>query len=184
MSVLRAAEAQHACDNPAAMAAQTITIPISEPTPESGDRPSSSAVYRNAISKNGFPVFDQKTMWEMHAFATETFANENAIGWRPIENGKAGPFTWMTYSKFAGVSKLPTASPLTPNAARRLQDDNVFASVEDCTCMILKTMLQKGSLQYLLPSWNALARKGESSRFYSHIPGSRKLVKKPLHVLT
>ena len=29
--------------------------------------------------------------------------------------------------------------------------------------MILKTWLQKGSLRYLLPSWNALARKGEKS---------------------
>ena len=125
MSVLRAAEAQHSRDNPAAMTAQTITVPISQPTAERGDRPSSSAVYRNAISKNGFPVFDQKTMWQMFDFASKAFASESAIGWRPMENGKAGAFKWMTYSKFAGFltsQRLHIDGKMT---------DNVVASAEE-----------------------------------------------------
>ena len=127
MSVLRAAEEQHSRDNPAAMATQTITIAISEPTPESGDKPSSSAVYRNAISKNGFPGFDQKTMWEMHAFATQKFTSQNAIGWRPKADGKAGAFKWMTYAKFAGFLSTNSLS----QRLHILQDDIVFASAQE-----------------------------------------------------
>lgn len=65
--------------------------------PASGDRPSASAIYRCASSKDGFPVPETATLLELWQASAKRFAASPCLGHRPVVNGVAGAYVWDTY---------------------------------------------------------------------------------------
>ncbi|KAK9139149.1 hypothetical protein Scep_008830 [Stephania cephalantha] len=63
--------------------------------------PSVGPVYRNLMSKDGFPSPDPNvsTCWDLFRFSVEKHSNNKMLGWRQIVDGKVGPYLWKTYKE-------------------------------------------------------------------------------------
>ena len=60
-------------------------------------------------SKDGFPTLrGVKTLYESLEQTVKNHGEKPALGWRPMTDGKAGPYEWMTYGQVQGV--LPVSS--------------------------------------------------------------------------
>ncbi|KAF3666602.1 Long chain acyl-CoA synthetase 1 [Capsicum annuum] len=76
-------------------------------------QPSIGPVYRNPISKNGFPSADPdlSTAWQLFRSAVDKYPGNRMLGWRDFKDGKWGPYNWKTY-KEAYEEILQTGSAL------------------------------------------------------------------------
>ncbi|XP_010270843.1 PREDICTED: long chain acyl-CoA synthetase 1-like isoform X1 [Nelumbo nucifera] len=62
--------------------------------------PSVGPVYRNLLSKNGFPPdYDMSNTWDIFRNSVEKYPGNNMLGWREFKNGKLGPYVWKTYKE-------------------------------------------------------------------------------------
>nr|XP_043635458.1 long chain acyl-CoA synthetase 1-like [Erigeron canadensis] len=61
--------------------------------------PSIGPVYRNLLSKDGFPPLDTnlESTWEVFKNSVEKYPNNKMLGWREFVDGKWGPYKWKTY---------------------------------------------------------------------------------------
>ncbi|XP_010267912.1 PREDICTED: long chain acyl-CoA synthetase 1-like [Nelumbo nucifera] len=63
--------------------------------------PSVGPVYRNLLSKNGFPPMDPETStaWDIFRNSVEKYPGNKMLGRREVKNGKLGPYVWKTYKE-------------------------------------------------------------------------------------
>ncbi|CAL0316504.1 unnamed protein product [Lupinus luteus] len=64
-------------------------------------KPSVGPIYRNLLSKNGFPPMDPdfSTAWEIFSVSVKNHPHNRMLGWRKIVDGKIGPYNWKTYKE-------------------------------------------------------------------------------------
>eukprot|EP01018_Ginkgo_biloba_P025307 Gb_32132 [translate_table: standard] len=73
-----------------------------EPGHEGKDgKPSVGPVYRNILSKDGFPTPapGMNTMWDIFSNSVKRNPTNQMLGIREIVNGKAGKYVWQTYGE-------------------------------------------------------------------------------------
>ena len=59
---------------------------------------------RNVAAKEGFPSFEgASTLYEVFERSVKLFGENRCLGWRPITDGKAGPYEYWTYKQTQGV---------------------------------------------------------------------------------
>ncbi|KAE9618843.1 putative long-chain-fatty-acid--CoA ligase [Lupinus albus] len=58
-------------------------------------------VYRNLLSRNGFPPMDPdfSTAWDIFSVSVKNHPHNRMLGWRKIVDGKIGPYNWKTYKE-------------------------------------------------------------------------------------
>lgn len=58
-----------------------------------------SGTYINKAAKDGFPKMEEANLYDM--FHASVLRNPTApcLGWRPIQNSRAGPYKWLTYKQ-------------------------------------------------------------------------------------
>ncbi|KAJ1400853.1 AMP-dependent synthetase/ligase [Sesbania bispinosa] len=58
-------------------------------------------VYRNLLSKNGFPPMDPdfSTAWDIFCVSVKNHPQNRMLGWRNIVDGNIGPYFWKTYKE-------------------------------------------------------------------------------------
>lgn len=58
---------------------------------------------RNKAGRNGWPALDGvATLYELFEQSVRKFPNNKCLGWRPIKNGKAQDYTYLTYREVQG----------------------------------------------------------------------------------
>ncbi|XP_019441273.1 PREDICTED: long chain acyl-CoA synthetase 1 [Lupinus angustifolius] len=64
-------------------------------------KPSVGPIYRNLLSKNGFPPMDPdfSTAWDIFSVSVKNHPHNRMLGWRKIVDGKVGPYNWKTYKE-------------------------------------------------------------------------------------
>ncbi|KAE9611870.1 putative long-chain-fatty-acid--CoA ligase [Lupinus albus] len=64
-------------------------------------KPSVGPIYRNLLSKNGFPPIDPDftTAWDIFSVSVKNHPHNRMLGWRKIVDGKIGPYNWKTYKE-------------------------------------------------------------------------------------
>ncbi len=73
-------------------------VALGETRPATKDKPSASAIYRHAGSKDGFPKLEVNTLYELFTRSVEKYADKDCLGQR-VKNadGTAGPFKYKSY---------------------------------------------------------------------------------------
>lgn len=75
-----------------------FVVALGQGRPEQGDTQALSPVYRNIAAKDDWPTRPGiQTLYDQFEASVKTAGDRKCLGWRPIENGKAGPFKWWTY---------------------------------------------------------------------------------------
>ncbi|XP_020521081.1 long chain acyl-CoA synthetase 1 isoform X2 [Amborella trichopoda] len=64
-------------------------------------KPAVGPVYRNVLSKDGFPppIPDMNTSWDVFRASIEKYPSNKMLGWREFHGGKAGKYIWKTYKE-------------------------------------------------------------------------------------
>ncbi|XP_020521315.1 long chain acyl-CoA synthetase 1 isoform X2 [Amborella trichopoda] len=64
-------------------------------------KPAVGPVYRNLLSKDGFPppIPDMNTSWDVFRSSVEKYPSNKMLGWREFHGGKAGKYIWKTYKE-------------------------------------------------------------------------------------
>jgi hypothetical protein len=62
-------------------------------------------VLRNTAAKDGWPGVDGgcTTLFEVFEQSVKRYGDCKCLGWRPIVNGKAGPYEYWTYKETRGT---------------------------------------------------------------------------------
>lgn len=69
----------------------------------SDNLPAKAGNCRNIASKDDWPTRRGiTTLYDQFEDSVKTASSRNCLGWRPIENGKAGPFKWFSYQEAQG----------------------------------------------------------------------------------
>ena len=77
-----------------------LLIEVSAAAPGNGDTPAVGPVYRNVLAKDGYSSVDGvKNLYDVFSRSVRQFGDSECIGWRPVEDGKAQPFEWLTYKQ-------------------------------------------------------------------------------------
>ena len=86
----------------AAVMPRNFLVSVGDARPASGDRPSASRIYRNAVAVDGFPApLPATTLYELFQASVAAFGPERCLGWRPIIDGKPQAYEWLTYTETA-----------------------------------------------------------------------------------
>ncbi|XP_078169792.1 long chain acyl-CoA synthetase 4-like [Carex rostrata] len=69
--------------------------------PGNGEKPSVGPAYRNVLAKDGFKAVPENinSCWDFFRLSVEKYPNNRMLGRRPIIDGKAGDYTWLTYKE-------------------------------------------------------------------------------------
>ncbi|XP_077243632.1 long chain acyl-CoA synthetase 1-like [Tasmannia lanceolata] len=64
-------------------------------------QPSIGPIYRNLLSKDGFPPPEPglSTSWDAFSASMKKYPGNRMLGWREFIDGKAGPYLWKTYKE-------------------------------------------------------------------------------------
>ncbi|XP_028796922.1 long chain acyl-CoA synthetase 1 [Neltuma alba] len=64
-------------------------------------KPTVGPVYRNLLSKHGFPPMDPdlNTAWDIFDQSVKKHPKNRMLGWRVFTDGKIGPYAWKTYEQ-------------------------------------------------------------------------------------
>ncbi|KAK9806319.1 hypothetical protein WJX72_010249 [[Myrmecia] bisecta] len=67
---------------------------------------------RNIVAKDAFPTLPSgaTTLYEVFEESVKHHGDRPAVGWRPVEQGKAQDFTWLTYKQVHGKVVAVTAA--------------------------------------------------------------------------
>ncbi|KAJ4798145.1 Long-Chain Acyl-CoA Synthetase [Rhynchospora pubera] len=76
-------------------------VEVEPAIPGNGEKPSVGPTYRNVFAKDGFPAEPHgvNSCWDFFRLAVEKYPNNKMLGRRPIIDGKAGDYTWLTYKE-------------------------------------------------------------------------------------
>ena len=63
---------------------------------------------RNVVAKDEFPGVEggARTLYEVFENSVKKHGDKNCLGWRPISNGKPGPYEYWTYNETRGAELL------------------------------------------------------------------------------
>lgn len=83
------------------MAEKKYVVKIEEGKEAKDGRPSVGPVYRSVNAKDGFPPLlpGMETCWDIFCMSVEKFPENQMLGYRETENGKAGNYVWLTYKE-------------------------------------------------------------------------------------
>lgn len=83
------------------MAEKKYVVKIEEGKEAKDGRPSAGPVYRSVNAKDGFPPLlpGMETCWDIFCMSVEKFPENQMLGYRETENGKAGKYVWLTYKE-------------------------------------------------------------------------------------
>lgn len=78
-----------------------FSVKVEEGREGQDGKPAVGPVYRNLLSKNGFPPpdFNISTAWDVFSASVEKCPENRMLGSRKIVDGKFGPFIWKTYKE-------------------------------------------------------------------------------------
>jgi long-chain acyl-CoA synthetase len=98
-----------------------VTVVTEKGRPGEGDEGDVGPIYRALGSKDGFPTLSGvKTLYESFEQSVKKNGDKPALGWRPMTDGKAGAYEWMTYNqaheKIKAVGSAMLASGLKPKS--------------------------------------------------------------------
>ncbi|XP_054819589.1 long chain acyl-CoA synthetase 1-like isoform X2 [Prosopis cineraria] len=64
-------------------------------------KPTVGPVYCNLLSKDRFPPMDPdlNTAWDIFELSVKKHPGNRMLGWRPVVDGKIGPYAWKTYKQ-------------------------------------------------------------------------------------
>lgn len=92
--------------------AHIVTVDEPRPAPLDGKLPSASAIYRHKSSKDGFPLLDASTLYEVFTTSVEKYRDNDCLGVRENKaDGSSGEYKFMTYRQ-AGEQVKQLASGL------------------------------------------------------------------------
>ncbi|KDP28288.1 hypothetical protein JCGZ_14059 [Jatropha curcas] len=126
--------------------------------------PSVGPVYRNLLSKNGFPPPDPdiSTAWDLFSISAKKNPGNKMLGWRKLVNGKVGPYVWKTYREaYEEVLKIGSAlraSGAEPGCRVGIYGSNCpqwIVAMEACNahslvCVPLYDTLGPGAVNFIL----------------------------------
>eukprot|EP00878_Enallax_costatus_P008716 GHUV01009110.1.p1 GENE.GHUV01009110.1~~GHUV01009110.1.p1 ORF type:complete len:512 (+),score=126.28 GHUV01009110.1:442-1977(+) len=79
-----------------------MLLEVGPERPASDTRPATSPIYTNPLSKFGPPTLPGiTTLYESFKLSCEKFHSKPCLGYRPVVEGVAGPFQFMTYAEAA-----------------------------------------------------------------------------------
>lgn len=60
---------------------------------------------RNTAAKDGWPTVEgaATTLYEVFEQSVKRYGDSKCLGWRPIVDGKAGPYEYWTYKETRGA---------------------------------------------------------------------------------
>ena len=63
---------------------------------------------RNKAAKDGFPGVEggAKTLYEVFEYSVKRHGDKKCLGWRPMSNGKPGPYEFWTYNETRGANPM------------------------------------------------------------------------------
>lgn len=80
------------------------TISVGNGKPQQGDSNAIGPIYRSKAARTAWPTIPEvTTLYELFERSARKYPNRKCIGWRPIENGTAGPFQFHTYRETQGA---------------------------------------------------------------------------------
>ena len=82
-----------------------VTVVIGTGQGPRGDRPAVSPLFRNVLARNHWPtVSGATTLYELFERSVVRYFNCKCLGWRPVLDGAAQPYKWMTYQETRGIA--------------------------------------------------------------------------------
>ncbi|KAK9821083.1 hypothetical protein WJX74_009888 [Apatococcus lobatus] len=82
------------------------TVALGEGTPGSGDKLALSPIYRNIRAKDQYASLEgAATLYESFKRSVHQYPTENFIGERKMENGRAGPYEFLTFKQVEAKSR-------------------------------------------------------------------------------
>ena len=80
------------------------TIAVGEGQPEQGEKKAIGPIYRSQVARTAWPTIPNvTTLYELFERSVKNNAERRCIGWRPIKNGTAAPYTFHTYKETQGL---------------------------------------------------------------------------------
>ncbi|KAJ3683080.1 hypothetical protein LUZ60_013307 [Juncus effusus] len=81
-------------------------VEIEPAIPAQGGKPSAGPTYRNVLAKDGFAPLPEgiESCWDFFRLSVDKYPNNRMLGLRPIVDGKAGDYTWLTYKEVYDIS--------------------------------------------------------------------------------
>lgn len=89
------------------------TIAVGKGRPEQGDRNAIGPIYRSQVARTSWPTIPNvTTLYELFERSVRKNPERRCIGWRPIKNGEAAPYTFHTYKETQGAVALACRSAI------------------------------------------------------------------------
>lgn len=137
------------------------TISVGKGRPEQGDSNAIGPIYRSQVAKTSWPTIPNvTTLYDLFERSVRKNPQRRCIGWRPIQNGSAGPYTFHTYKETQERVKN-VASAL--KAVKAGPHDKVGMYAINCPEWMLVLQACNRNTHYCVPLYDSL---GESSVEY------------------
>ena len=76
------------------------TITVGKGRPEQGDKNAIGPIYRSKVARTAWPTIPNvTTLFDLFERSVRNNPQRKCIGWRPIRNGEAAPYTFHTYKE-------------------------------------------------------------------------------------
>ncbi len=103
------------------------TISVGKGRAEQGDNNAIGPIYRSQVARTSWPTIPNvTTLYELFERSVRKNPERRCIGWRPIRNGSAQPYTFHTYKETQG-SMLFALNPGLSKALSR--------GLSSCVCL-------------------------------------------------
>ncbi|RWR76414.1 long chain aycl-CoA synthetase 1 [Cinnamomum micranthum f. kanehirae] len=127
-------------------------------------QPSLGPVFRNPLSKGGFPPPDPRvsTSWDVFSNAVEKYPQNRMLGWREFVDGKAAYYSWRTYKEIyeevLHIGSALRSSGAEPGSCIGIYGSNCpqwIVAMEACNghsliCVPLYDTLGQGAVDYII----------------------------------
>ena len=79
------------------------TISVGRGRSQEGDKNAVGPIYRSKVAKTSWPTIPNvTTLFELFERSVRNNPGRRCIGWRPVQGGRAGPYTYHTYKETQG----------------------------------------------------------------------------------
>ena len=79
------------------------TISVGKGRPEQGDNNAIGPIYRSQVARTSWPTIPNvTTLYELFERSVRKNPERRCIGWRPMRNGSAQPYTFHSYKETQG----------------------------------------------------------------------------------
>ena len=97
------------------------TIAVGEGRPEQGGKNAVGPIYRSQAARTSWPTIPEvTTLFDNFERSVRKNPERRCIGWRPIRNGEAGPYTFHTYKEtqrgYSCMHGLRCSGPTSPES--------------------------------------------------------------------